>query len=110
MRGKLRSADLPPKANAAAEITVPHPPPIAWNARNSRSVREYDWAGLCFTVNHALEECRRIGTDLREFFACGQSSSPVVRCPAATKPHHVTRKVLIRRPDQPHSSLTPNAR
>src|SRR3954452_22516613 len=91
---QCRSTWLPSQADAAAEVAVPEPAPEAREALGQRTIWECNGRTLSFAVFHAGEECRRIGPNARELFACGLDTALVVIRPPTLERRDVARQVF----------------
>jgi len=102
MRRQRRGSPLPAKADAAAELPVPEPPPIAGKARDGRAVRQRDRADVRFPIHHAFEKGPRIAAQSLELFGCGDLAAHVVRGPSAHQSRLVAFDVVLRRRNEFH--------
>ena len=85
MRRQRLGAGLPAKADLAAELAVPHPAHIAWQARHLGAVGQGDRSALGFAIVAARDKGRRIFLDQRQMFARRRLEPDVIGRPAAAQ-------------------------
>jgi len=98
-RGRPR---LPTKSDAAAELSVPEPPPVAWKSRYGRAVWQRDRAALCVAIDHAVQKGPGIAAQSAEFFGGGDFATDAVGRPPALEGCFVTGDVVRIRRDEVH--------
>src|SRR3954447_1813708 len=91
---QCRSTWLPPHTDAAAELVIPEPSPEAREALGHRPIWKCNGRTLSFAVFHADEECRCVGPNARELFACGLDTALVVIRPPMLERRDVARKMF----------------
>ena len=103
VRRKCLRARLPAKSDAAAELAVPHPPPVAGKPRHTRAVGEDDALTDGFSIDKAgRRNASCVGGDALQFFPCGGLPADVVGRPASFERVGIAGRVLPRGPDQCH--------
>jgi hypothetical protein len=106
VRRERGSARLPAKADAAAELAVPHPAMISRDSRDRRSVGKRDRGSGRLTVHQASDELSGVGGDLFQVLAGRGFAAHVVWRPASPESGDVAEKVLLGRPDELHIVTT----
>jgi hypothetical protein len=87
-------AGLPTQADAAAELAVPQPPPIARQARDLGAIGKRDLRAHGFAVHEALQEAVGIRSYQQEFFLRGFRPQVVGR-PSALERGDVARQMRV---------------
>src|SRR5215203_2761729 len=102
VRRQRLASGLPPEADAAAELTVPHPPVVSGKSPHGRAVGQLDRITGGFSVHEAGKEALGIEGNPRQLLARRGLLAEIVRRPATLEGRDILRQVLACRPDQLH--------